>query len=312
MLEELKKELSELAGKLDRSKKIGSMLLSLGEEERSLAAREYELKAVFSKESADVERLERTTVTSVLYSLLGKKCEKLEAEQREAASARLKYDATMRQLGDCRDRIAGLRAEIEALSGVSRRYDEVFSQIQAGLKYDPRYADRVCGLERGLGEAISQLREVDEAISAGKACMRQIDAIDESLSSAEGWGTWDLLGGGLISDLAKHSHLDEAQAGAEYLQTLLSRFRTELTDVKISAQTGQVNVDGFLRFADYFFDGLIADWSVLSHIHDSQKSVSSVRSQVSDALSRLSSIRAARESEKVALEKELESLVCGV
>ena len=139
--------------------------------------------------------------------------------------------------------------------------------------------------------------------------MRQIDAIDKSLSSAEGWGTWDLLGGGLISDIAKHSRLDEAQAGAEYLQMLLSRFRTELADVRINAQTGQVNVDGFLRFADYFFDGLIADWSVLSHIHNSRKSVSMVRSQVSDALSRLGSVRTALEKEKAALEKELASLV---
>ncbi len=312
MLEELKKELSELAGKLERLKKIDFMLLSLGDEERELSARERELKAVLSKESADVERLEKTTATSVLYSILGKKDEKLEAEQREAAAARLKYDAATRQLDDCRGRTDSLRAEKEALSGVSLRYNEVFSQIQAELKHDPSYADRVCELERRLGEAVGQLREVDEAVSAGNACMRQIDEIEESLGSAEGWGTWDLLGGGLISDLAKHSHLDEAQAGAEHLQTLLSRFRTELADVKISARTGQVNVDGFLRFADYFLDGLIADWSVLSHIHDSQESVSQVRAQVSDALSRLSSARSERESEKAALEKELAALVCGV
>ena len=116
---------------------------------------------------------------------------------------------------------------------------EVFSQIRSELKHDPDCGDRVCELERRLGEAVSQLREVDEAVSAGGACMRQIDMIDEKLGRAQGWGTWDMLGGGLISDLAKHSNLDEAQAGAEYLQTLLSRFRTELADVRISAQTGR-------------------------------------------------------------------------
>ena len=123
--------------------------------------------------------------------------------------------------------------------------------------------------------------------------MRQIDMIDEKLGRAQGWGTWDMLGGGLISDLAKHSNLDEAQAGAEYLQTLLSRFRTELADVRISAQTGQVNVEGFLRFADYFFDGLIADWTVLSRIHKSRESVS--RSASGVRRSRLRFIRAAGE-----------------
>lgn len=309
MIEELKKELSELAGKLGRSKKIDAMLLSLTGEERSLSAKEHELKVIFSKESADVERLEKTTLTSVLYSMLGKKEDKLETEQREVASAKLKYDATVQQLDDCRSQLDALRAEKATLSGVSRRYDDVFSRIQAELKHDPVYADKVCMLEGKIGEAASQLREVDEAVSVGNACIRQIDTISKSLGSAEGWGTWDLLGGGLISDLAKHSHLDEAQAGAEYLQTLLSRFRTELADVKISTQTGQVNVEGFLRFADYFFDGLIADWSVLSRIRDSQNSVSQVRSQVSGALSKLEKIRAAQEAEKAALIAELESLV---
>lgn len=311
MLEELKKDLAGLSAGLERIKKIESMLLSLGGEERELSVRELELRAVLSKESTDVERLEKTTVTSVLYSLLGSRDEKLEAERREAAAAKLKYDAATWQLDDCRERIGTLRAEKAALSDVPRRYDEVFSQIQAELRRDPRYADRVCALERRLGEAVGQLREVDEAVSAGNACMRQIDEIEESLGNAESWGTWDLLGGGLISDMAKHSHLDEAQAGAEQLQTLLGRFRSELADVRITAETGRVNVDGFLRFADYFFDGLIADWSVLSHIHDSQESVFQVRSQVSDALSRLATVRAAREDEKAALEKEIAQLVRG-
>ena len=119
----------------------------------------------------------------------------------------------------------------------------------------------------------------------------------------------DMLGGGLLTDLAKHSHMDEAQAGAEHLQVLLSRFKTELADVHITVQTGQVNVDGILRFADFFFDGLIADWTVLSRIHDSQASVSQVEEQVSSALSRLESLRRSRETEKARNEQDLEVLV---
>ena len=42
-----------------------------------------------------------------------------------------------------------------------------------------------------------------------------LDSVLSSLESAEGWGTWDLLGGGLISDLAKHSHIDDAKVEAE-------------------------------------------------------------------------------------------------
>ena len=109
--------------------------------------------------------------------------------------------------------------------------------------------------------------------------MRQIENIEGSLNSANGWGAWDMIGGGLVSGLVKHSHLDDAQAGTEHLQILLSRFHTELADVYVDAQIRAVNIDGFLRFADYFFDGLIADWFVLSRIHDSQENINQVKTR---------------------------------
>jgi hypothetical protein len=241
--------------------------------------------------------------------MLGKIEKKLDKEQREAFAAKLKYDAAVRQLDDCKSRREGLEDENRALSGCAGRYDEVFATLQNLLREDPAYAERHCALERRRGEAAGQLRELDEAIAAGENAMGQIEYISGCLGSAENWGTWDLFGGGLISDMAKHSHLDEAQSGAELLQVLLSRFKTELADVRIDARLGAVNVDGFLRFADYFFDGLIADWSVLNRIRDSQDSVYRVGQQVGDALSKLQTLREVRTAEKDTIEKQIAELV---
>ena len=44
------------------------------------------------------------------------------------------------------------------------------------------------------------------------------------------------------------------------------RFKTELADVEITADL-QITVDGFLKFADFFFDGLFTDLSLI-HISD--------------------------------------------
>lgn len=309
VIEKMRAELAGLSAKLERKKKIDSMLRSLRDEEQALVQREQDLKAALSKEEADVARLEKTTASSILYSILGKKDDKMDEEQQEAYAARLKYDASVRQLDDCKMRIDRLLREKSALADCAGQYDRTFSNLRELLRKDPAYAERLCDLERQRGEIAGQLKELEEAVQAGDAAMRQIERIESSLGSAEGWGTWDLLGGGLISDLAKHSHLDEAQAGAEQLQVLLSRFRTELMDVQIGKELGAVNVEGFLRFADYFFDGLIADWSVLSRIHDSQESVRQVRQQVGGALSKLSSIRAARIAEKSAVERQIAQLV---
>lgn len=309
MVEELRAELAALSAKLERKGKIDSMLRSLQSEERELSGRERTLKETLDKEESDVDRLEKTTATSILYSLIGKKDEKLDREQQEAFAAKLKYDAAVRQLDDCRERLNGLRLERGALSVCARQYDEVCARLKEALREDPAYAERLGALERRRGEAEGQLKELDEAIAAGNAAMEQIDGIAECLGKAEGWGTWDLLGGGLISDMAKHSNLDEAQDGAEHLQVLLSRFHTELADVRADARLGDVNVDGFLRFADFFFDGLIADWSVLSRIRDSQESVFEVKRQVGSALTKLADMKKARVQERAAVEKEIDGLV---
>lgn len=309
MVNKLRAELAGLSEKIERLKKIDAMLRSLQNEKRELSDRERSLKYALIKEETDVARLEKTTATSVLYSILGKKDARLSKEQQEAYAARLKYDAAVRQLDDCTARMEELARERDALRDCSAQYDRIFSQLKDLLREDPACADRLCVLENRRGAAISQLKELDEAIWAGNAAMNMILSIESSLDSAEGWGTWDLLGGGLISDLAKHSHLDEAQSGAEQLQVLLSRFRTELADVRISPDMGSLNIDGFLRFADYFFDGLIADWSVLNRIHDSQESVYQIKSQVQSALSRLSALKNARLAEKAALDKQIEEFV---
>ena len=44
------------------------------------------------------------------------------------------------------------------------------------------------------------------------------------------------MGGGLMADLAKYEELDDAQEQIEQLQVELRRFKTELSDVEITAR----------------------------------------------------------------------------
>ena len=71
----------------------------------------------------------------------------------------------------------------------------------------------------------------------------------------------------------------------------------------------QVNVDGFLRFADYFFDGLFADWAVMDKISQSQSQVQSTKSQIDSVLSRLNSMMSAAEREQAQTKSKLDALV---
>ena len=117
-----------------------------------------------------------------------------------------------------------------------------------------------------------------------------------------------MFGGGLIADMAKHSHLDEAQSKVERLQGALRAFKTELTDVEVIADM-QVNIDGFLRFADYFFDGLFADWSAMKRISQAQGQVNKVREQIDKLLVKLNASLEAVKREQANGQVQLQELV---
>lgn len=129
-------------------------------------------------------------------------------------------------------------------------------------------------------------REVNEAIQAGTRALRSLQQARESLNSAGNWGILDLLGGGLISTFAKHSKMNDAERQIEQARSDLRQFRKELTDVDAFADI-RIETGDFLAFADYFFDGLIADWMMQSRINDAKKQVDDAIQKVETVLRRL-------------------------
>ena len=305
----LRAALSKLAAQVARRNQLAVMLQSLQHETQQLQAQEQQLKRALAKEEADVERLKKMSATAILYSILGKKEAKFDKEAQEAAAARLRYTAAVQQLEDCLARIQQVQQELDRLRDCEAQYAALFGQL---LMRQPDAAAQLEQLDLALAESQSQLRELEEAIGAGNAALQQASVVLDSLSSAAGWGTWDLLGGGLISDLAKYSHLDNAQQNIQQLQALLSRFRTELADVHMAPQLGELASGGLLQMADIFFDNLFVDWAVLSQIHNSQAQMEQVRHQISGALEKLSRLHAYRLEESSRLEQQITALVTGL
>ena len=91
------------------------------------------------------------------------------------------------------------------------------------------------------------------------------------------------MGGGLLADTVKHSHLDEAQTQATALENALRRFRTELCDVQMTARF-EMHISDWDRIADFWFDGRLADWNMQSRIHEAQDSVRAVTNDLREAL----------------------------
>lgn len=302
-------KLRQCREQLVRQQKLNAMVAELRSQQETLSARAAELDAVRRRERQDVERLEGHSLAAFFYHVIGKKEEKLDQERREAYAAGVKYDAVACELRSVQDELERREAELRGLDGCDERYRRTLAEKTAAVKRaGGPAAEAVLRAEDRLAFLNGQERELREAISAGDEALSMTEQIMDSLNSAESWGIWDLMGGDMFVDLVKYGHLDEAQAGIERLQVQLCRFRTELADVTICLDA-QAGVDDFLRFADYFFDGIFADWAVMDQIGRAQGQMESVRRQLESALDELNGLMDAAEAERKQVEAERDALV---
>lgn len=292
-MERYNRELQHLADQLQRHRHLQTVIEQLRQQRTVLTEEADLLKEQAYREELDVERLERLSLNRMFLRLTGRLEEAISKEEAESCAAALKYDAKRRQLKSIETQLQEAQQELNTLVGCQKKYDALLAEKQQALKtMNSYYADRICPMEAALAQLTAQERELREAVSAADAALRSADRVLDALSSAGNWSTVDILGGGIISDMAKHSHLDRAQQELNALQQTLSRLRRELADVDIYAEM-QVQVDGFLRFADYFFDGLITDWAVKDRISRSKQqilntkdTVRAVKTQLEDRLNR--------------------------
>ena len=108
-------------------------------------------------------------------------------------------------------------------------------------------------------------KEIREAIAAGERALFSLYAARDNLNSARGWGIFDLFGGGMFVDMMKHSKINKASGMLEDAKRNLQIFQRELKDVHVPMNI-RVEIGSFLSFADFFFDGLVADYLVQSKI----------------------------------------------
>ena len=303
-------DLVALQQKVAKKPLLESKLYELHSQRRQYDNQVISLRVAFRKEQEDVEKLEGRSLANYFYQVIGKLDDKLDQERKEAYAAKVKLDAAERELADVESDIKEIQEQITDVLVAEARYKDALELKRRQIKDSgTQVADQILSMEEKIAALQAQKQEIKEAISAGYSARGTADRILSELEDADGWNTWDILGGGgIITHMAKHSHLDEAQDLVQELQSQLRRFKTELADIQISANM-QVNIDGFLRFADYFFDGLFADWAVGDKISQSLSSVSNTKSQINRMLDKLNDLERAVDQKIQQRKTKLEQFV---
>lgn len=303
-------QLLELQVRIAEKEHIEAKLHSLERQKENLEYLVSKLGQEKSNEEEDVEKLEYGSLCKFFLSLTGSYDRKLSKEKEEAYAATVKYDSAVAELEAVDLDIRHCQAELGRIRNCEREYARMLEERKTTLtQSDSPVGEEIRRLQDTIAEQTARKKEINEAIDVGNRAKSIADDIISELSHASSWGTIDIWGGGLISDLAKHDHIDKAQKLVESLQVQLRRFNIELADVNQRIDASPVTIDSFTKFADFFFDDIFSSISVKSKIDDSIGNVNLTRSQIERMLDRLNPMLVHAEQTIKTTQLTLENLI---
>lgn len=311
-LYEIDQAIEALTAAQARRKQLDAQIEELHRQRGERQAKVDETAQSFRNEQDDVDKLEKGGVHAFLLTLIGHKEERLDKERREALAAKLQYDQARSDLEYLENKLNGLIRERDGLQDAPEQLEALWTEKAELVKtMGGQTGARLVELDRQLSDVTHQQKELEEALSAGENAKRLLGQVQDDLDSARGWGTWDMLGGGLIATMAKYDRLDSAQSSIRAAQRALSDFRTELADVS-QLQVPSIQIGEFSTFADYFFDGIFSDWYVQSSIKKAQEGVSEVHMKLTAALRDLEAASQDLNDQQASLKREREELLDSV
>lgn len=284
VLPQTNEKLSQAKERVRAKRKLEAMLAEAQRQVQEEQQRCSTHKQRLGSEQADVDKLEGYSLTALFYTLLGTKEERLDKESLEYLSAKLKHAEAIEAVKYAQQELERLQQELTEFRDTDLEYERLVEEKhQLLVETRDQRAEALGGFVERLADLDADNLELQEAIQAGSAALDALERVRAELRSAENWGTWDMLGGGFIATMAKHSSIDTAKRHAHDAQRLLRRFQEELADAGQRLQVA-VDIGGFSTFADYFFDGLIADWVVQSKIQTASSACCSAIAKVEAAL----------------------------
>lgn len=309
MYNEFNEKISKLKEQLRTKEKLDSLLRMNMEELDKKKVNSEILKNMLKKEEKDVTRLEGTSISSMFLDMIGKKEDKLDKEREEYLVAKIKYEESLKDIEKLEEEIIWCDNELKDYIGVKEEYDRLLREkedlILSGNSEEGR---KLRENQERLSELVLQEKEVKEAIDAGKRANNALLDMKDNLGSAKSWGVWDMMGGGLLSNMAKHSAIDKASSSGKTAEYYLKVFKKELSDVNQFTDL-KIDITSFTKFADFFFDGFFVDWFVQSKINNSLSNVNNTYERIDSIVSELNKDLSKIIQEQKTLELQIKDLL---
>ena len=131
--------------------------------------------------------------------------------------------------------------------------------------------------------------QINQALTLTDQLITCLDDAERQLSSARNWGFLDVLGGDLITDLIKHSKLQNAKNSMEHVNYIMQQLQQVLGSISIPGDY-RMQIGGFATFADFFFDSGIVDIYMTAKIMNSLNEVRKLKEKCYELKRRLNEL----------------------
>lgn len=291
-------------------KKQATIEIQIKHAEVDIEKYEQDLKIARKK----LNKLESFSFVNLFRTWTGKKQELLEQRMDVIAAKELKLIETQLMYEDLKDDLVDTIYKINAINEpyLVDQVKQLENEIQIYyMANNPEIATKLNENNEQQYLVQQLLTEIHEAIGAGKEAQRKLTEAAQALHKAKNYSTWDtFLGGGLIATALKHDKLDKSNSFLHSAQIALQRFQNELLDIQeMKHGTLEIDTDGFVKFADYFFDDIFSEWSIHSKISTAIDQITRVLDDVSNTLLELNRKLAVAEQKKGELLQEKDKML---
>ncbi len=309
MIEALNDRIRDLRTKLRSRNKVMTRHAMASGQLKVQLSRRLELVHKIEKEGADVAKLEGLSLAALFHSIFGDKYAKLEQERKELAEATLAHEECRAAVRELELEVKRMESELADFAGFDEEMLEALAEKERYLSLPgSEHAALLIGKSEAVGDAKSDVIEAEEAIEAAHDVVSALQDVEGHLDRARSLGHWDMFGGGMIATAMKHSSMDDAQRAIQRVQQKLRVFQGELADIGQSHSV-DIEIEPFLKFADYFFDGFFVDLAVQSKINNALEATGDALIDMRELLRQLEREATQRRKRVNALQVERQRLI---
>lgn len=289
------------------------LVFALASNREELTQTEEALKAsrhALEKEAIDVSNLEKVSLTSLYFQLIGMRKKRLTKERREVEKAQLIYSQTQSHLGYLREDRRKLTKALDefiltdiTLNGIIEEKKKLLVSIN-----HPEIR-KIQAITENIERFRLNSAEIYQAQQAGLQFNQSLNLVIKSLQVAKSWGQRDLWGGGSLSSFQKREAIKKAIRASEVLKVKTAVFNRELKDIYQLGANFQIYVTEDSRFVDIYFDNFFTDLTIQREIDRSLISLKNTFKHFKGIMFDLENMRKSTENQIPLLERQIHTLI---